>query len=71
MKHGEELWVGVGIGEPETSNQQPETRNQELKIPLSNSNSKLELPYCSPKPPEPSKLFRVFSCSRTCAAFRV
>ena len=22
MKHGEELWVGVGIGEPETSNQQ-------------------------------------------------
>ena len=34
----------------------PETRNQELKIPLSNSNSKLELsPPKLSKPPEPSK----------------
>ncbi len=26
MKHGEELWVGVGNSEPETSNPEPETK---------------------------------------------
>ena len=45
MKHGEELWVGVGNGEPETSNPEPENKISILELKLQTRTI-----LCSPSP---------------------